>query len=293
MKNVRQSAFESLVSLYPARKGKGRWLHLCSRVFDIKPYGLGKPLQVGNYKIMLDPGDGCDQLFYFGLMGGDHNRILESTLEPGDTVIDLGANTGHFAASCASLVGKTGRLHLIEANPYLISRLQQSFGSHKEFSIHHAAAGDHSGTVTFSVATFSGWSSLVPNDTYDVREQISVPLMTLDELVAKNDLQRVRLLKLDIEGGEFAALRGASLALSAGVFDLILTEVEPFRMQAFSWSHHDLKTLMNVAGYQAIAVKCGSHLRPATGNDPGLDAIDVLYARAALSARFSGRIFGS
>ena len=122
----------------------------------------------------------------------------------------MGANSGHFAALCANRTGRDGRVHSIEANPYLATRLKEAFRTTTEVCVHHAAAGAQAGRAVFSVATFSGWSSLIPNETYDVKEKVEVDQITLDGLIQSQGIERVRLLKLDIEGGELAALRGAA-----------------------------------------------------------------------------------
>jgi FkbM family methyltransferase len=289
---IRHSAFELLVSAYPARKGKGRWLKLLQRLLDIKPYGFAKSSRVGKYTIMLDPGDQCDQLFYFGIIGHDHDPLLKGLLRPGDCVIDVGANAGHFTASCANLVGASGSVHSIEANPSLVSRLEDGFRSVPEIRVHHAAAAGTSGQTVFSVATFSGWSSLIPNKTYDVKEQVRVDRITLDDLICQHKIEKVRLLKLDIEGGEFDALRGAVDALSAGIFDYVFTEVEPDRMSAFGWSANDLTALMTSNEYVAVAMKSGRYLKPLSGQEVlGSEACDILYARSCLVEEAVARLF--
>jgi FkbM family methyltransferase len=289
---IRNSAFELLVSAYPARKGKHRWLQVLNRFLDIKPYGFGKPSRVGNYRIMLDPGDRCDQLFYFGLAGDDHNLLLRALLRQGDCVIDVGANSGHFTASCANLVGPQGSVHSIEANPNLISRLKDSFRSVPEIEVHHAAAASSSGQTTFSIATFSGWSSLKPNETFDVQERTSVDAITIDGLIQKRGIKNIRLLKLDIEGGEFDALQGAAGALKSGVIDYVFTEIEPFRMKAFGWSAGDLTALMTSNKYVAVAAKSGRYLKPLFGKEiSGAEGSDILYCRSALAEEAAARLF--
>ena len=81
---ARQTAFEWLVRLYPLSKGKGRWLKLVRDNLDVERYGYSKPLRVGRLEILLDPGDQCDQLFYFGLIGQDHLPLLSALLRAGD-----------------------------------------------------------------------------------------------------------------------------------------------------------------------------------------------------------------
>ncbi len=288
----RQNVFELLVSAYPATRGKGRWLKLLQRALAIRPYGAGKPLRTGNYTILLDPGDPCDQLFYFGLIGHDHDALLNAILRPGDGVIDIGGNSGHFTALCANLVAPGGFVHTVEANPRLAERMKEAFRSSPEIAVHHAAAGDTAGTAIFAVATFSGWSSLIPNETFDVQERVEVDRLTIDGLIEKQGIGRVRLLKLDIEGGEFGALSGATQALSSGRIDYVFTEVEPLRMKAFGWSVEKLDAFMVAHGYSAVAIKAGKVLVPVeqVSADRGTD---ILYVRRSLRDEAAAVLFGA
>jgi Methyltransferase FkbM domain len=57
------------------------------------------------------------------------------------------------------------------------------------------------------------------------KETIEVEVITLDEFVAGTDMSAIDILKLDIQGGELMALRGAMRLLEAGNVSLIYTEV--------------------------------------------------------------------
>ena len=286
LRALRNSVFEVAVDAYPAHKGKGRWMNLLSHVLRIEPYGNYKPRSCARFHLCLDPGDPSDQLYFFGLCGDEHLPMLSSLLRSEDCVIDVGANVGSFAAMAGEIVGPSGSVYAIEANPRLVDKLSRSFANAPNVKIVHAAACATSGTVAFSVATFSGWSSLRPNCTFDVAEQLSVPAITLDDLARREALSRVRLLKLDIEGGEFGALQGARETLRAGIVEFILTEVEPLRMRAFEWSGKDLSCLLGEAGYVPVGFKTIAEkaLRPTTPETyaPGAFAADYLYVREPL-----------
>ena len=295
---LRNSVFEALVQAYPLHKGKGRWMNLVSDLLRIGPYGYDKPRQVTcSIRLYLDPGDPCERLYFFGLYGNEHLPLLRRLLRPGDCVIDVGANTGWFTALVASIVDRSGRVCSVEANPRLAAKLRRSFADSPNVRIVHAAACATSGTVTFSLATFSGWSSLRPNCTFEVLEQVSVPGTTLDALVQREALSHIRLVKLDIEGGEFGALQGAAEILGAGSVDLILTEVEPIRMRAFGWTGHDLSRRLSNAGYVPVAFQTACQrfpqpIGPAT-SVPGETAADYVYALERLREDVVHALFAS
>jgi len=89
-------------------------------------------------------------------------------LEPGDCVIDVGANVGHFRATAAEYVGSGGSVHSLEANPSLFKRLADMTVEDSGGPIRpqYFAVGATSGLMEFDAANVSGWSSLVANDTF-------------------------------------------------------------------------------------------------------------------------------
>ena len=144
-----------------------------------------------------------------------------------------------------------------------------------------------------SVATFSGWSSLRSNQTFDEAERLEVAAISLSDLIRQEKLATVRLLKLDVEGGEMDALRGASEALRAGIVDYVLTEIEPARMKAFGWCGSDMARFMSLHGFRAVAIKRGSRLYPVDDCQevPGKYFCDFLYSRIDLVNRTIHELF--
>ena len=78
---------------------------------------------------------------------------------------------------------------------------------------------------------------------------VTVPTTTLDQFCAEHEIKHINVLKLDIQGGELLALRGAQRMLAAGAIDLIYSEVSfspIYDGQAF---FHDLAPLLLGYGY--------------------------------------------
>jgi len=111
LSGLRQTLYEMLFSAWPVGiRGKTRWLNLLTTMLGIEPYRRLKFRQVGRYRLRLDPGDRNDRYYYFGMVGHAYERILRALLREGDTVVDVGANVGNFAAISASVVGETGKV---------------------------------------------------------------------------------------------------------------------------------------------------------------------------------------
>jgi FkbM family methyltransferase len=137
------------------------------------------------------------------------------------TVFDLGSADGHFFVDhyLQGLFQEAVPVN-IDANPVYEPSLQQvreTFGGHYRI----AAASDHAGEIDMTMSIHPYWSSLRSrDDLYWVRlNKLTsgvqrVPVMRLDDLVAELGLRPPFLLKLDVQGAEVQALRGARKMLA-------------------------------------------------------------------------------
>lgn len=125
----------------------------------------------------------------------------------GQTVIDLGANLGIFAARAARLVGPMGRVIAVEPHPDNFRRLLGNAARNglAWLDCVQAAAGDREGEAPLFVHDRGGNHSLVRG----TGKSVPVRVRTVDGIVRELGLTRVDFLKIDIEGAVTAALRGA------------------------------------------------------------------------------------
>lgn len=142
-------------------------------------------------------------------------RFYLGFLKPGDTAIDVGAFKGTHTLPIANAIrGPGAALHALEANPAMAAALRPRLATHDYafVTLHEVAAGAEDGEAGFVVALDSpGYSGLQQRE-YDQpnmrTERITVRRVRLDSLLP--DLPALAFIKLDIEGGEFDALRGAA-----------------------------------------------------------------------------------
>jgi FkbM family methyltransferase len=126
----------------------------------------------------------------------------------GDWAIDVGANLGAYTARLAALVGERGRVLAFEPIADTFSCLSANVRrlGLRNVSLFNAAASDRAGLVSMTVPSFpTGW----PNP-YEARIDASggseaVLALAIDSLAVPAP---VRLVKIDVEGHELAALRG-------------------------------------------------------------------------------------
>ena len=137
-------------------------------------------------------------------------------LRPGMTVIDGGGHVGCFARLAAKLVGPTGKVVSVEPCPQNLPMLRENAAAARgaEITVVAQALAAESGQVTLDVAnTNLGYQALSTRPDLEILGQITVPAIPVDALTASAGLDRVDLIKLDVEGAEEAALAGAAKTL--------------------------------------------------------------------------------
>jgi FkbM family methyltransferase len=130
---------------------------------------------------------------------------------PVRTVLDLGANVGvsvRFFHACFP----AARVIAVEPDPVLLPRLRENVAAVPAVTVHAAAVAARAGTAAF-FSTAEGWSSsLTPAAG---AAEVRVRCLTVDEILRAAGLERVDVLKLDIEGGEWPLLEAGALQRAA------------------------------------------------------------------------------
>ena len=129
----------------------------------------------------------------------------EYTPREGDIVIDVGAGIGEDAVVLSHLVGRSGRVHAIEAHPgtfaCLASTVKRSGLSNVD--IHQLAITEQDGTVSISDDAHHLANSIVGRGS-----GVEVEARSLDHFIRQTGHPAIDLLKMNIEGAERAAMLG-------------------------------------------------------------------------------------
>ncbi|EMI15436.1 FkbM family methyltransferase [Rhodopirellula maiorica SM1] len=129
--------------------------------------------------------------------------------------------------------------------PEKAARLRQKF----PLAILHACAvGEAEGEMTFFIDTKqSGYSSLIaPDDNNSHIREIHVAVKRLDSLIPEDVV--VDVVKIDIEGAELGALRGATCMLSKSN-PVVMFESAPTRLSSI-YEPRDLYRFFDQRGYE-------------------------------------------
>jgi FkbM family methyltransferase len=172
--------------------------------------------------------------------------------EPGDTVVEVGANVGTETIGFLDVVGARGRVFSFEADPVNVERLKTNLSamSTDRLEIIPYAVGASEGLLRFSSTsdtTASGCGHVVSNG----EGTIEVRCVPLDSMIDR--FSRLRYVHMDIEGAECMALRGARQTLRR-YRPAIFTEVGQPTLNALGESIESLRALLVEEGYELFAV---------------------------------------
>jgi FkbM family methyltransferase len=144
-------------------------------------------------------------------------RYFDAHLSPGMTVFDVGANKGQMMLLFAKLVGPRGRVVAFEPAPAEFRALQRNVALNglDQVTTVQAAVSDAAGEMTFMYDAANPTQGKLRDvePTYSVPGAVPVPVPTrpLDDFLAQG--LRPNLIKIDVEGGGLAVLRGAAQIL--------------------------------------------------------------------------------
>jgi FkbM family methyltransferase len=161
------------------------------------------------YKYLVDENSGWSSIY--GGWEPTSQIIYQQLLSKGQTVYDLGANTGIHAVLFSKLVGLKGKVFAFEPLPENLTAITSITELNSIYNIYviDKAIGNSIGTVKFKIGNHNKQGSLVGIGC-ETGEEIEVVVTTLDHLIGSQDLEQPDFIKIDIEGAESQALYGFS-----------------------------------------------------------------------------------
>ena len=160
-------------------------------------------------------------------------ELFKDAVDPGTTVLDIGANIGFYSLLASRAVGDGGSVYAFEADPRNISHLHANVQANSSTNIEvlAAAVAAEPGVQVFRMAAKPTHSSLFMSmGNVPVTATVEVATVAIDDVLA--DRPTVDVVKMDIEGGEVAALRGMTATLEASPNLRMFVEFEPPALEA-------------------------------------------------------------
>ncbi len=143
----------------------------------------------------------------YGEFSQGEMELLGQVIQPGQVVLDVGANIGTHTVFLAQTVGPAGLVYAFEPQRVLFQILCGNVALNSLTNVHarQAAVGRQSGTVPVPTRDYTTVGNFGGVSLEGCKQGEDVPLLCVDEL----DLHACHLIKIDVEGMESEVLAGA------------------------------------------------------------------------------------
>ncbi len=200
------------------------------------------------------------QVFWRGSYSTDQLPVLRELLKPGMVFLDAGANKGEFTVFAAKYT-KGGKVLAFEPVERNIEDLKANVAANgfKHVQLIRKGLGKKSGErMIYNMDGASGgeWNegtfTLYPRPGLD-SQYSSIPIVALDDFVRDEGIDRIDVMKIDIEGGELEMLEGAKEAIRRWK-PAILIEVNSVTSRAAGYDQGEIIRLLEGWGYRCARI---------------------------------------
>jgi FkbM family methyltransferase len=208
-------------------------------------FDLNDEIKINLYK------DSVLSLFIHSGFEKDEIQFLLDTLKEGDTFLDVGSNVGLFSLYASKKVGQNGQVICFEPTPITYSRLMENIHLNHFANIEARNIGlsNEEGELKFyySDAGFDAWNSFAPDSR--LKNHIVIQSSTLDLQLENVDKNRIKLVKIDVEGWEKFVIQGGKHFFK-NYAPIVMVEFTEENTANAGYSIHEIFTEMEDNGYQ-------------------------------------------
>jgi FkbM family methyltransferase len=188
-------------------------------------------------------------------------NIFSQYLHQGDVFYDIGANVGFFSIIAARLVGNTGKVYAFEPGQGNANSIRHNarLNNFSQIEVIAKAVSDTPGEGELLLAKYSGGHALATADAPpDLAGKVTVELVTIDDLIAQNQIKPPNFVKVDIEGAELDALKGMTETIKQ-YKPIIIYEIDDGDRVAYQRKYQELESFLQSLGYQVNGVEEDSY----------------------------------
>jgi FkbM family methyltransferase len=185
-------------------------------------------------------------------------------LQPGMTVLDVGAHHGLYTLLASKCVGPLGRVFSFEPSPRerRALHLHLTLNLCRNVKVQGLALGSGQTQTDLFVVQGSqtGCNSLRPPIVVSETVPVRVEVVRLDDWLEAHKVDRVDFIKLDVEGGELEVLNGAEKLLERQPRPVILAEVQDLRTRPWEYRAKEIIEYLIHRGYKWFNITIEGYL---------------------------------
>lgn len=245
---------------FPIEKGKHRMLnYLEPSIIPEQPLRQTRLRIVG---IQME----CDlrrfiqrHLYFLGSYEPEQVAFWMQCARQAEVVFDVGANVGLYSLAAAAASSRAA-IHAFEPTPEMVERFRTNIALNQfdQIIVNAVAVGHQSGEIYLH---YSGGTdganegmNYVSAETLETTDRV-VPMITLDNYCEQHQIDVIDLLKIDIEGNEYNALRGAERLLQRSAVHSIFMELNSWAVERSGHALSDIVTLLSDYNYRFYEIR--------------------------------------
>jgi FkbM family methyltransferase len=208
----------------------------------------------------LDLREGIDfSIYLLGAFERSTRNTLRDRVQPGATVLDIGANIGAHTLGLARSVGASGCVHAFEPTDFAVAKLRRNLALNPELEkrvrVHQTMLAAYPSAPIqqeiYSSWPLSGGADVHPKHRGRLSTTNHARTDTLDAFAEREGISRVDLIKIDVDGHEYPVLLGGSNLLNR-CQPVIVMEVSPYVHEEEGSSFPHLISLLRDHGYSLV-----------------------------------------
>lgn len=196
---------------------------------------------------------------YMSLISREETILTRFDPQPGDIVVDIGANLGRYTVIAAKKVRNEGSVISIEANPAIFNLLTKNIQLNElsnviplnyavfsektkiKFFVNNDLRNNQYGTVNSDIDNFANKG---------LEQHVYVDANTIDSILLENSIkiQDVKWIKIDVEGAEFDVIKGSKELISNAKDLRIIVEIH--NLSNGMTYHKEIKDFLESFGYK-------------------------------------------
>jgi FkbM family methyltransferase len=206
--------------------------------------------------LKFNAGESCPELA-LGTYEIPIQKIFAQYLKGGDTFYDIGANVGFFSIIAAKLVGNTGKVYAFEpgsGNAHSV-RHNAQLNNFSQIEVIAKAVSHTSGSGQLLLAKYSGGHTLAIADAPpDLAGEVTVDLVSIDDLIAQNKIKPPNFVKVDVEGAELDVLKGMTETIKT-YQPTVIYEIDDGDRDAYERKYRELANFFERLNYRVTQIE--------------------------------------
>ncbi len=228
----------------------------------------------GKLRMRLDLSEHMQRrIFWVGYYNREIVALLDRVVRPGMVIADVGANIGEITLVAANRTTSSGQIIAFEPMSRIADQLEENI---RENGLSWAVAvrlgvSNRTGEARIyqpsrvdSGEPNRGLGTLYPNEV-GARPSQTIALTTLDSYFEEHPVERLDIIKIDIEGAELACLEGARNTLMRYTPTIII-EIQAETSANAGYKQSDILELLSGLGYGFQRIGHGGSLEPIDPN---------------------------